>query len=57
MSKEIKCPWCGEIVTPDANVIQRKEADVVERRCPQCGKVLAAYLEQDRDFMPKIRTF
>ena len=57
MSKEIKCPWCGERVTPEPEVIQRKVAEVVERRCPQCGKVLAAYLEQDRDFMPKIRTF
>ena len=57
MSKEITCPWCDEIVTPDAKVIQRKVADVVETRCPRCGKVLAAYLEEDRDFMPKIRTF
>ena len=57
MSKEIKCPWCGERVTPEAKVMQRKVAEVVERRCPRCGKVLAAYLEQDRDFMPRIRTF
>jgi ribosomal protein S27AE len=57
LSKEIKCPWCGERVTPEAKVMQRKVAEVVERRCPRCGKVLAAYLEQDRDFMPKIRTF
>lgn len=57
MSKKIKCPWCGEMVTPEPRVIQRKVAEVVERRCPRCSKVLAAYLEQDRDFMPNIRTF
>jgi len=57
LGNEIKCPWCGERVTPEPKVIHRKVAEVVERRCPQCGKVLAAYLEQDRDFMPKIRTF
>lgn len=57
MSKEITCPWCGERVTPEAKVMQRKVAEVVERRCPRCGRILAAYLEQDRDFMPKIRTF
>ena len=57
MSKEIRCPWCGEMVRAEAKVIQRKVDDVVERRCPQCGKILAAYLEQDKDFMPGIRTF
>ena len=57
MSKEIRCPWCGEMVRAEAKVIQRKVDDVVERKCPQCGKILAAYLEQDKDFMPKIRTF
>ena len=39
MSKEIRCPWCDEIVTPEPKVIQRKVDDVVERRCPQCGKL------------------
>ena len=57
MSKEITCPWCGERVKAEPKVIQRKVAEVVERRCSQCGKVVAAYLEQDRDFMSKIRTF
>jgi endogenous inhibitor of DNA gyrase (YacG/DUF329 family) len=57
LSKEIRCPWCGEMVRAEAKVIQRKVDDVVERKCPQCGKILAAYLEQDKDFMPKIRTF
>ena len=57
MKKETKCPWCGEMVAPEPKVVQRKLAAVVERECPACKKILAAYLEEDQDFMPKIRKF
>jgi len=57
LEKENKCPWCGEMVRPDSKVAKLKAAVVVERRCPRCGKILSAYLEQDSDFMPKIRKF
>lgn len=30
---------------------------VIERRCPKCSNVLAAYLEGEVDFLPRIRTF
>ena len=55
--KETQCPWCGEMVVPEPKVVQRKAAAVVERKCPACGKILAAYLEEDQNFMPKIRKF
>jgi phage FluMu protein Com len=58
--REIKCPWCdGVIPLADVKVRRYKNdyGNVVERRCPKCNKVLAAYLEEERDFLPGIRTF
>ena len=57
MKKEAKCPWCGETVAPEAEVIKRSTTEVVERKCPKCGKILAAYMKDEPDFMPRIRKF
>ena len=57
MDKEVKCPWCGEVTTPKVGYSKNDYGDIIERRCPKCGKVLAAYLEQEGDFLPEIRTF
>lgn len=57
MSEKSKCPWCNETVSPDRRISLREKAQVIERRCPKCGKVLAAYLEGEGDFMPGIRKF
>ena len=58
--QEIKCPWCNEIV-PTAAVktkhVGNDFGDVIERRCSKCNKLLAAYLEQEGEFLPKMRTF
>jgi len=59
-SREVKCPWCGEITpVPEVKVIRHKNdyGTVMERRCPKCDEVLAAYLEEEGDFLPGIRTF
>ena len=44
LSKEIGCPWCGEKVVPESRIVQRKAGEVIERSCPNCAKVIAAYL-------------
>lgn len=59
-SGEIKCPWCdGVIPMAEVKVGRRKNdyATVIERRCPKCSSVLAAYLDEEGDFLPRIRTF
>lgn len=54
MSEEIVCPWCGETVSPETKVLQRKQAEVVERSCSRCGKVISAYLSGEK-FLDMIR--
>lgn len=57
MEKEVKCPWCGEQVVPEVRLLSKQYAEVRERRCPKCGNVLAAYPEQEGDFLKAMRTF
>ncbi|MDY6968119.1 MAG: hypothetical protein SVR08_05625 [Spirochaetota bacterium] len=57
MDKEILCPWCKENATPNVQLIDRENGKVRERRCTKCGKVLAAYLVGESDFMTRMRTF
>jgi phage FluMu protein Com len=57
VEKEIQCPWCGEMTVPNVKLEKRKLAEVRERRCSKCNKVLAAYLDSEGDFFKKIRTF
>jgi phage FluMu protein Com len=57
MEKEVKCPWCKEETVPKVKILKKQYGDVKERRCTKCGKVLAAYLEGEGNFLPKIRTF
>ena len=58
MDREAKCHWCGEMTMPEVN---RSKNDsgymILERRCSHCGKVLAAYLEEEGNFLPDVRTF
>ena len=58
--KEIKCTWCLRQVVASqikTNYHQGEYGAVVERRCPHCGKVLAAYLDEEKGFFSRIRTF
>ena len=60
MTEEIKCPWCGEVIPASEVKMRRYENDygtVIERRCAKCTKVLAAYLEEEGNFLSKIRKF
>lgn len=58
MAKEIKCPWCGEVVVePTLTHKQNDHSTIIERRCVKCGNVIAAYSENEGMFLQKIRTF
>jgi len=60
MVKEVNCPWCMEVTLEDKIKIKQYSNDygpVIERRCTKCGKVLAAYLEHEGNFLPRIRRF
>jgi len=57
MEKEITCPWCNETSSPGVNHIKTDQGNVIERRCSRCNKILAAYPEQEGDFLPRIRKF
>lgn len=58
--KEIKCGWCQKVIpAPQVKVkhYRNEFGSVTERRCPHCSNVIAAYLEEEKVFLPKIRTF
>jgi uncharacterized Zn finger protein len=55
--KQVKCPWCGEQTSPTVKLVTRRSGEVKERRCANCGKVLAAYLVGEEGFLPTIRVF
>ena len=58
--REVKCPWCGEGIPVSEVKVSRYKNDfgtVLERRCPRCSRVLAAYLEEAGDFLSSMRTF
>ena len=58
MDKEVKCPWCGEMTMPKVSHLKSDYGHIIaERRCSHCGKVLAAYLEDEGNFLPDVRTF
>lgn len=58
--KELKCTWCQKAIAATEVQVRRHRGEhgtVIERRCPHCGRVLAAYLEEEKDFFSRIRTF
>ena len=56
-TKDRSCPWCGETAVPEVKRYKKDYGNVVERICPKCGKILAAYLEKEGDFLTKIRSY
>ena len=57
MDKEVICPWCETRGVPELRTLKKEDCSVRERRCRKCGRVLAAYLQEEGDFMRKIRKF
>ena len=57
---EIKCPWCSQVTAVTGFQVNKKKNDfgtVIERRCPNCGNVVAAYCEEAGEFMTEMRNF
>jgi len=57
MEKEVTCPWCEKGTTPEVTMIEKEHGKVRERRCSECGKVLAAYLADEGSFMRSVRKY
>jgi ribosomal protein S27AE len=57
VEKEVRCAWCGEAVSPEVKIIRNEMGEIKERRCPKCNAVLAAYLDEKRTVLGKVRTF
>jgi uncharacterized Zn finger protein len=57
MDKEVRCPWCERQTIPEIIMTEKGQGKVKERRCPECGKVLAAYLADEGDFMRSVRKY
>lgn len=56
----VKCNWCSEMLPVPQVIVEESRnsyGSVVERRCPKCGGVLAAYLKDEGEFLTKMRTF
>lgn len=57
MDKEVKCPWCEKQTVPKISMLEKGREQVRERRCSECGKLLAAYLAKEGDLMRSVRKF
>ncbi len=57
MDPKVICPWCEKKAAPELKILKRASGTVKERRCTECGKVLAAYLDGEGDFLKAIRKF
>jgi phage FluMu protein Com len=57
MEAPVKCPWCEKEAAPVLKALKKANGSVKERRCTECGKVLAAYLDGEGDFIKEILKF
>jgi hypothetical protein len=51
------CLWCNEESEPEMILLQKELRTIRERRCSICGKILAAYLMEEGNFMSDVRKF
>ncbi|MDO8786433.1 MAG: hypothetical protein Q7J12_09490 [Syntrophales bacterium] len=57
MDKKIACPWCKTETVPRMDIVNKPNGSIRERRCADCGKVLAAYLVDEGNFLSSVRAF
>lgn len=57
MDAKVACPWCEKKSKPILKNLEKANGALKERRCSECGKVLAAYLDGEGDFLKAIRKF
>ena len=43
--KEVRCPWCNELVIPKIGFYQGQYGRIREQRCPECNKLILTRLE------------
>lgn len=57
MGNEIKCAWCEESVPVKDRIYKNSYGEIKERRCSQCGGIIAAYLVEKQPILEEVRTF
>ena len=57
MNNELMCPWCNELMVPAVSTLSAGDGAVQERKCSNCGRLLAAYLKEAGQFLKRVRTF
>jgi hypothetical protein len=57
VAEKVKCPWCSEEAVPQIKVSRNNYGTIKERRCPKCKSVIAAYLDEKRTILDKVRSF
>lgn len=57
MDIKVICPWCEKETAPETVMREKAHGKVRERRCAECGKVLAAYLADEGPFMRSVRKY
>ena len=57
MNQAVICPWCGKETTPHVRMMEKEHGLIRERRCAECGQVLAAYLAGEGSFMGQVRKY
>jgi hypothetical protein len=59
MAKEraAKCVWCGGDGHARETAEKSDYGSIVVRRCADCGKILASYLDEGREVLQKVRSF
>ena len=56
-TKMVKCPWCEKENIPKVSKEKSDYTDIVVRKCSECGKILASYLDEEGIILEKVRTF
>lgn len=57
MKKNIECPWCNKPISPKVNITKGEYGDIKEWKCPECEKILSAYLNEKSPILEKVRNF
>ena len=55
--KRVKCAWCGK---ETGAAVTREKSDygnIVVRKCTECDKIIASYLDEDKTILEKVRSF
>ncbi|MBU1451332.1 MAG: hypothetical protein KKB57_12535 [Proteobacteria bacterium] len=59
MSKEeiLSCPWCEKSAKVTSEKANNQYGDIIVRRCSECQRVIASYLDEGMVVLKKVRNF